>query len=129
MRLAVVSAALVLLALPASATGAADATCKAKLRTLQRQNLALRQQLQTVIAQRNTARMQRDEARAQLTAAQNGVAGVIAGMTPDQVWGLLGFPIGRVLAAPPRYSTSYFSSGGNYESWTFTNCGFCVPQP
>lgn len=129
MRLAVLLAALVLLVLPTAATGGPEASCQTKLRALQRQNLVLRQRLSAVIAQRNKAREERDTARAQLAAAQSGVAGAISTMAPERAWTLLSNPLSRVLAAPPRFSVTYFSSGGDYESWTFTNCGFCVPPP
>ena len=123
--IAVLSAALWLLALPAPAPGALGATCQAKVHKLQRQNLALRRKLATVIDQRDTAREERDTARTELSTAQSGVAGAILTMTPEQAWQLLGGSLNYVLSAPPRWSTSHYVSG-DYETWTFTSCGFCV---
>jgi hypothetical protein len=122
--IAVLSAAL-WLALPSPAPAALGATCQAKVHKLQRQNLALRRKLSTVIIQRNKAREERDTARAELSTAQNGVAGAILTMTPEQAWQLLSSPLSFVLSAEPRWSTSHYVSG-DYETWTFTSCGFCV---
>jgi hypothetical protein len=75
---------------------------------LQRQKLALRQQLSTVITQRNKAVAQRDTARAQLAEAQSGVAGTLNTMRPEQVWQLMAYPLANVLNTPPHFSTSHF---------------------
>ena len=83
---------------------------------LKQQNTALRKQVKTL-------RGQRDVARAELSQAQSSVAGAIGTMAPAQVWNLM-----REIATifqTPQYSNSYFSNADDYESWTFTRCGFC----
>jgi hypothetical protein len=55
--------------------------------------------------------------------AQQGVSSAITTMSAAQIWPL--FPqIARVYVTP-QWSNSYFSNGPDYESWTFTRCGFC----
>lgn len=83
---------------------------------LKRQNATLQKQVKTL-------RGQRDLARAELSQAQSSVAGAIGTMAPAQVWPLMQ-EIAHIFSTP-QYSNSYFSSADNYESWTFTRCGFC----
>ena len=66
---------------------------------------------------------QRDVARAELSQAQGSVAGAIGTMAPPQVWNLMQ-EIANVFTTP-QYQNSYFSNASDYQSWTFTWCGFC----
>lgn len=83
---------------------------------LKQQNAALSKQVKKL-------RAQRDMALAELSQAQSGVTGVIATMAPPQVWNLMR-EIANIFVTP-QYSNSYFSNASDYESWTFTRCGFC----
>jgi phage shock protein A len=109
-------AALALLAGPAAAAPQSSSSCRSKLSTLQRENRSLRQKISKVTTQRDTARRQ-------LAIAQSGVGGTIETMRGDQVWALFD-SVARVFSTP-RWSNSYFSSGADYASWTFTRCDFC----
>jgi hypothetical protein len=61
----------------------------------------------------------------QLQTAQSGVAGTLATMTPAQIWPLFTDPIAGLFVTAV-WSKSYYSSGSDYASWTFTWCGFCA---
>ncbi len=112
--------------------------CRAQIVTLKRVNATLRLQRNAARAQRDalagqvdtlngqvdTMTSERDQARSQLATAQSGVAGALSTMTPAAIWPLFRSPIASVYSTP-RYSNSYFSSGSDYASWTFTFCGFC----
>jgi hypothetical protein len=108
---------LIALIVPGIATPSAQAPCSVKLTILQRQNAALRKKLKAVT-------IQRDDAHAKLATAQSGTAGLVSTLRPDQVWTLFQDPISHIFTTP-RWSTSYFSSGLDYASWTFTRCDFC----
>ena len=111
-------ALLALLTAPAAAAPRSATSCRSQLTKLQRQNRALRQKIHKLTVQRDTARQQ-------LATAQSGVAGALSTMTPEQIWPLLADPIAR-LYNTPRWSNSYFSSGPDYATWSFTRCDFCV---
>lgn len=83
---------------------------------LKQQNAALQKQVKKL-------RGQRDVALAELSQAQSGVAAAIGTMAPPQVWPLMQ-EIANVFQTP-QFSNSYYSNGSDYESWTFTRCGFC----
>jgi hypothetical protein len=116
MKLAL-SIVLATLIVPAVATPSAQAPCSVKLSAALKQNRLLRQRVKTLT-------IQRDDARAKLAVAQRGVADAVATMRPDQIWALFQDPIAHIFTTP-RWSTSYFSSGSDYASWTFTRCDFC----
>jgi hypothetical protein len=105
------------------ALGSHHATCS-KLCQVERQNAALRRQVTKLRAQVRTLKSERDTVRSLLAQAQSGVAGGLSTMGPDQIWPLFGNPIAAAFNTA-QWSKSYYSSGSDYESWTFTRCGFC----
>jgi hypothetical protein len=117
MRFTVLGIVLATLIVPGIATPSAQAPCSVKLSAALKQNRLLRQRVKTLT-------IQRDDARMKLTAAQSGTAGLVSTLRPDQVWALFQDPISHIFTTP-RWSTSYFSSGSDYASWTFTRCDFC----
>jgi hypothetical protein len=117
MKLAL-SIVLAVLIVPAVATPSAQAPCSVKLSVALKQNRLLRQRVKTLT-------IQRDDARAKLATAQSGTAGLVSTLRPDQVWALFQDPIAHIFTTP-HWSTSYFSSGPDYASWSFTRCDFCA---
>jgi hypothetical protein len=133
MRAAIIigTAALALaILLPAAAPARSGAACL-KVCHLQRQNAALkrtntalRAKIGTLNGQVSTLTGERDTARSQLAQAQSGVAGALSTMAPAQIWPLFGNPIAYAYSTA-QWSKSYYSNGSDYESWSFTRCGFC----
>ncbi len=115
---ALLVALLALLSAPAAAAPTSSSSCRSQLTKLQRQSRALKQKVRKLTAQR-------DQLAAKLAVAQQGVSSTLSTMTPAQIWPLFTNPIARLFVTP-QWSNSYFSSGPDYESWTFTRCGFCV---
>jgi hypothetical protein len=118
------TAALVLASLLPAAAPARSGTACLKVCQLQRQNAALRRQVTSLRAQVKTLTAERNTARLQLAHAQQGVAGALSTMTPNQIWPLFGNPIAYAFSTA-QWSKSYYSNGSDYESWSFTRCGFC----
>lgn len=110
----VLATMLLLVLLVASPAGAAS--CKTKLCRVEVQNRALRAQVRTL-------KQKLEIANQKLAKAQESVQGAISTMPPAMIWGL--FPVIASVYSTPAWSNSYFSSGPDYESWSFTRCGFC----
>jgi hypothetical protein len=85
--------------------------------------LKLRRDYATLSAQLATTLAERDEAQRQLAQAQSGVNGALSTMPAADIWPL--FTTISQRYTTPRYSSSYYSSGTDYRSWSFTYCGFC----
>ena len=118
------SAALALAFLLPAAAPARSGTACLKVCQLQRQNATLRRQVTSLRDQVKTLTSQRNTARLQLAHAQQGVVGALSTMLPDQIWPLFASPIANAFSTA-RWSKSYYSNGSDYESWSFTRCGFC----
>jgi hypothetical protein len=99
------------------------AAAKHKAKVLSRRVVTLRAQNKRLTAQLATAVSKLDETQGKLEQAQGGVGPAISTMVPEQIWPLLSI-IGQRFSTA-RYSRSYFSNGSDYQSWTFTYCGFC----
>ena len=92
------------------------AKLRRKVTTLNAKVTTLNRKVTTLTAERDTARSERDAARA-------GVGTALATMPPEVIWSYFQTIANQFTTA--RYSKSYFSSGEDYKSWTFTYCGFC----
>jgi hypothetical protein len=92
------------------------AKLRRKVTTLNAKVTTLNRKVTTLTTERDTARAERDAARA-------GVGTALATMPPEIIWSYFGTIANQFNT--PKYSKSYFSSGDNYASWTFTWCGFC----
>jgi septal ring factor EnvC (AmiA/AmiB activator) len=126
---------------------AENAALKSQVATLTQQRDAAQAQVASVTQERDAARLQaanlqnqltsvtneRDGLRIQVTSlnqalaqAQQGVMGAMMSMGPLAVFNNV-LPQLRAyyLANAPKFDSSYFSSGSDYASYTFTWCGFC----
>lgn len=108
-----------------------------KITVLRRSNKALVAKVEILSGQIQTLTEERDKARSdlsttqsalsttqqQLATAQQGAVQAISTMPAASIWPYFSTIASRFTG--PKYTVSYFSSGSDYQSWSFTYCGFC----